>query len=323
MSDRPGRHKRGNGDCFRSRRMPHLAPFTAQNSQRRDSTAPPSTMKLPRTLTICLLAAGLSARAQEIKVNLPGKTDAAPAPSAPAEPKAAPAPEKLTDAQLFEVFGWFFINRTPLSQLNLSKDEVAAFVRGVTAAVEGKDAPQDMAKAGPQMDEMLRRKQTVLIEREKAEVQKRAGEMFKQMSPENAAFFAKLKENKNIVALPSGLHYEIVQPGAGPAPTADDNVRVHYTGKLTNGVTFDSSADRARPAEFVLGEVIPGWTEGLQKVNKGGKIKLYVPPYLAYGDRATPNIPANSTLVFDVELLEINPAPEQAPAPAPAPTEKK
>ena len=90
-------------------------------------------------------------------------------------------------------------------------------------------------------------------------------------------------------------------------------MKVHYTGVLIDGTKFDSSVDRGEPAEFPLEGVIAGWTEGLQKINKGGKIKLYVPPHLAYGDEAKGGIPPGSTLIFDVELLEI-----KAGAPAPA-----
>jgi FKBP-type peptidyl-prolyl cis-trans isomerase len=99
-------------------------------------------------------------------------------------------------------------------------------------------------------------------------------------------------------------------------------VRVHYTGKLIDGTEFDSSVKRGEPAEFPLDQVIPGWTEGIQKMNKGGKIKLYVPPHLAYGDDGRPGIPPGATLVFDVELLDIKPAAAPAPAPAPAPVKK-
>ena len=90
---------------------------------------------------------------------------------------------------------------------------------------------------------------------------------------------------------------------------------MHYTGKLIDGTVFDSSVQRGEPAEFPLDQVIPGWTEGIQKVNKGGKITLYVPPQLAYGDEGRPSIPPGSTLVFDVELLDIKPTVAAPAAP--------
>jgi FKBP-type peptidyl-prolyl cis-trans isomerase len=96
-------------------------------------------------------------------------------------------------------------------------------------------------------------------------------------------------------------------------------VKVHYTGTLVDGTVFDSSVQRGEPVEFALGEVIPGWTEGLQKTNKGGKIKLYVPSQLGYGDDGKGSIPPGATLIFEVELLDIKPA---AAMPAPAPSAK-
>ena len=86
-----------------------------------------------------------------------------------------------------------------------------------------------------------------------------------------------------------------------------DLVKVHYTGKLPDGTVFDSSVERGQPAEFKLDQVVPGWTEGLQLVKKGGKIELVLPPQLAYGEQGTGPIPPNSTLHFDVEVLDVTP----------------
>lgn len=117
-----------------------------------------------------------------------------------------------------------------------------------------------------------------------------------------------VRQRAGVVALPSGLLYEILRPGTGAFPKATDTVRVNYAGALTNGTVFDSSASHGGPATFPLSGVIPGWTEGLQKINVGGIIRLHVPARLAYGDRSpSPAIPPNSTLMFEVELLAINP----------------
>jgi FKBP-type peptidyl-prolyl cis-trans isomerase len=140
------------------------------------------------------------------------------------------------------------------------------------------------------------------------------GKLKEKNASVNTDFFAKLKDNKAIVELPSGLRYETVQEGTGAAPKATETVKVHYTGKLIDGTVFDSSVQRGEAAEFPLDQVIPGWTEGIQKMKKGGKIKLYVPPQLAYGDDGRPGIPPGSTLIFDVELLDIKPAGTAAPA---------
>ena len=130
------------------------------------------------------------------------------------------------------------------------------------------------------------------------------------MSDENiAAGKAFLDENKTkegIKTTASGLQYEVIEEGDGPRPSAENTVRVHYTGTLLDGTKFDSSLDRGQPAEFQLNQVIPGWTEALQLMRVGSKYRIYVPSNLAYGERgAPPMIGPYATLIFDIELLEI------------------
>lgn len=106
---------------------------------------------------------------------------------------------------------------------------------------------------------------------------------------------------------PSGLRYIVVQEGTGKKPeSANASVTVHYTGIFLDGSKFDSSVDRGQPATFGLNQVIPGWTEGLQMMKEGGKMKLIIPPNLAYGEGGRPGIPPSSWLVFDVELIKVN-----------------
>ena len=118
-------------------------------------------------------------------------------------------------------------------------------------------------------------------------------------------FLADNKGKEGVVTLPSGLQYKIITAGSGEKPKATDKVKVHYRGTLINGNEFDSSYKRNKPAEFPLNGVIRGWTEGLQLMKPGGKWMFYIPPELGYGPRAQRNIPANSLLIFEVELLEI------------------
>jgi len=132
----------------------------------------------------------------------------------------------------------------------------------------------------------------------------------KQANVNKAATTKFLNENKakpGVQTATSGLQYKIIRPGKGVAPKPADKVKVHYAGKLLDGSEFDSSYKRNAPATFGLTQVIKGWTEGLQLVKPGGKVQLFVPPELGYGATARPGIPANSVLIFDVELLEINP----------------
>jgi FKBP-type peptidyl-prolyl cis-trans isomerase FkpA len=103
----------------------------------------------------------------------------------------------------------------------------------------------------------------------------------------------------------SGIAITMLKEGSGASPKASDTVKVHYRGTLTNGQEFDSSYKRNEPAAFPLNRVIPCWTEGVQKIKVGGKAKLVCPSNLAYGSRGVPGIPPNSTLVFEVELLDI------------------
>ncbi len=129
------------------------------------------------------------------------------------------------------------------------------------------------------------------------------------------AFLEKNKAREGVKTTASGLQYEIIKEGTGLKPSAEDMVKVHYHGTLINGKVFDSSVDRGEPAQFPVGGVIPGWTEALQLMSVGSKWKIYLPASLAYGERgAGGDIEPNSTLIFEVELLEILPKTEKTPA---------
>ncbi|MCB1589512.1 MAG: FKBP-type peptidyl-prolyl cis-trans isomerase, partial [Xanthomonadales bacterium] len=135
------------------------------------------------------------------------------------------------------------------------------------------------------------------------------GERLKKMAEENkskgAAFLAENKGKSGIKTTESGLQYQVLRQGNGAKPDANDRVKVHYLGTLIDGTKFDSSYDRETPAEFPLNGVIAGWTEGLQLMPVGSKYKLFIPGDLGYGENGSGPIPPNSTLIFEVELLEI------------------
>ncbi|EEK3490465.1 FKBP-type peptidyl-prolyl cis-trans isomerase [Salmonella enterica] len=125
-------------------------------------------------------------------------------------------------------------------------------------------------------------------------------------------------KEKGVKTSSTGLLYKVEKECTGEAPKDSDTVVVNYKGTLIDGKEFDNSYTRGEPLSFRLDGVIPGWTEGLKNIKKGGKIKLVIPPELAYGKTGVPGIPANSTLVFDVELLDIKPAPKADAKPADA-----
>ena len=134
------------------------------------------------------------------------------------------------------------------------------------------------------------------LQKERLELNKKAGEEFLNIN----------KGKAGVVTLPSGLQYQVLKQGEGAKPTASDKVKCHYHGTLINGTVFDSSVERGEPAVFGVNQVIPGWVEALQLMSEGAKWKLYIPSDLGYGARgAGEMIPPHSTLVFEVELLEV------------------
>ena len=118
-------------------------------------------------------------------------------------------------------------------------------------------------------------------------------------------FLKNNKMNDNVKETPTGLQYRIIKEGNGAKPKKEDKVRVHYVGRLMDGTEFDSSIKRGEPSEFGLTQVIKGWTEGLQLMTLGAKYEFFIHPKIAYGSRPRPTIPANSLLIFEVELLDI------------------
>lgn len=132
---------------------------------------------------------------------------------------------------------------------------------------------------------------------------------FEQTAEKNKAageaFLANNKNKEGVVTLANGLQYKVVKAGSGEKPTAESVVKVHYSGSLIDGTVFDSSIERGEPVSFPVNGVIPGWTQALQLMQAGSKWNLYIPSDLAYGPGGNRNIGPNETLLFEVELLEI------------------
>lgn len=146
--------------------------------------------------------------------------------------------------------------------------------------------------------------------RVKASAQAKMEKDAQENAAKGQAYRDKFAKEKGVKKTESGLLYQVEKPGTGDTPKDSDTVVVNYKGTLTDGTEFDNSYTRGEPLSFRLDGVIPGWTEGLKHIKKGGKITLVIPPELAYGKTGVPGIPANSTLVFNVELLDVKAAPK-------------
>ena len=144
--------------------------------------------------------------------------------------------------------------------------------------------------------------------------QLRQQQAYAQMAQDNLTqgkeFLEKIKSEEGIKTTESGLMYEVVREGKGKKPTAQSKVRVHYLGTLADGTPFDSSYDRGQPTDFSANAVIPGFSEGLQLMSEGAKYRFVIPSELGYGEQASPAIGPNQVLIFEVELIAVDPAPE-------------
>lgn len=175
---------------------------------------------------------------------------------------------------------------------------IETFIQGLQEAVNGK-APsltdEDMAKVLNQYKKRLEAKQLVEFQ-ELAQKNDQAGK----------SFLAENAKKSDITTTKSGLQYQVLQQGTGKSPKATSTVKVNYEGRLLDGTVFDSSIARNHPFDFKLNQVIAGWTEGVQTMKEGGKSRFFIPSTLAYGEvGAGDAIGPNSTLIFDIELLEV------------------
>jgi FKBP-type peptidyl-prolyl cis-trans isomerase FklB len=194
--------------------------------------------------------------------------------------------------------------------MNLSRQKVAlnpdAFSAGLKDGLAGKR----------QMTEAEVKDTMTAFQKDLENKQKAAAE---NNVKEGEKFLTENKKKEGVKTTPSGLQYKVINEGTGAQPKATDTVTVNYRGTLIDGTEFDSSYKRGEPATFPLNAVIRGWTEGLQLMKVGSKYQLFVPPNLAYGDRAVgPDITPNSTLIFDVELLGVKPPQSSSASPAPS-----
>lgn len=137
------------------------------------------------------------------------------------------------------------------------------------------------------------------------ELEANAGAMNEELGKK---FLEQNAQQEGVKVTESGLQYLVLKEGNGVKPGPEDTVTVHYTGRLIDGTVFDSSVERGEPATFAVGQVIPGWVEGLQLMSEGAAWRLFIPSNLAYGPHGTGPIQPNSTLIFDVQLIKVNPS---------------
>lgn len=201
--------------------------------------------------------------------------------------------ETAIKAQAAEIFG-HNTGSNLAQQINSMGLDSDAFLKGMAAALNN----EPLAMTPEQQDAVMQKFQNMMQAEanKKSAAAKEVGEQF---------LVEKAKE-EGVQATGSGLLYKVISEGTGPKPTKNDRVRVHYRGTLVDGTQFDSSYDRGEPTTFGVGQVIKGWTEGLQLMSIGSTYEFYIPSNLAYGERgAGRQIPPGATLVFKVELLGI------------------
>jgi FKBP-type peptidyl-prolyl cis-trans isomerase FklB len=189
-----------------------------------------------------------------------------------------------------------------------------ALVRGIQDAIEGREPPMGRQEMNQTLRDFKRRIMVAERERLKQQTQKNF--------EEGQAFLAENAKREGVKVLPSGVQYKVIQEGTGRSPDTDDTVTVHYRGTLLDGTEFDSSYQRGKPTTFRVNRVIPGWTAALPKMQEGAKWQLFIPSQLAYGPKGVgESIPPNSVLIFEVELLSVQPHEQGAQPPGAAPAQ--
>lgn len=276
-----------------------------------------------RALTLSLAGTLLCGMSFAQQSSAPSSTTPAPAAKTPAAQKAHPATTAQPGATAAK-------NPAATATVPTTQKEKASYAIGMNIGrglkKDDVDVDVEMLARGMK-DAIAGNKQLITDEEAKSAVEALQVDVRKHMqevhdaaiaknAKEGEAFLAANKAKPGVVSLPSGLQYKILQPGAGPKPTASDVVVCNYSGKLIDGTEFDSSYKRGQPASFPVGQVIKGWTEALQLMPVGSKWELVIPPTLGYGEKGTNGGPIgpNETLIFEVELLSIQPKTEAKPA---------
>lgn len=260
------------------------------------------TLALPALLLVAAAVAAGAQQSGQQSGQKPAEKPAMQPTQAPAQPGAAGKPESLLDRASY-IIGLNLGKSLKTNDIQANTDLI---VKGLRDGLSGGQA----LFTDEEMQTAMQSFQQQVAQQQEAK-QKVAGDKNKT---DGEGFLMKNKERKEVKTTASGLQYEVLTEGTGAAPKATDTVTVNYKGTLMDGTTFDSSYDRGQPATFVLNQVIPGWTEGVQLMKVGSKYKFYIPSALGYGERGAGGvIGPNATLVFEVELVSIG-QPEAKPA---------
>ena len=188
-------------------------------------------------------------------------------------------------------YAWGLAMGHQLKGMGMNSLNVEDFKDAVKSVYDGSEPAMNIDEAQKLIQEYL------------SDLQNKAEEAAKAAGKK---FLEENKSNADVKETASGLQYVVEKEGTGAQPTAEDEVTVHYTGRLLDGTVFDSSVNRGEPATFPLNRVIPGWTEGVQLMKEGAKYTFFIPSDLAYGPQGIPGaIPPHSTLVFEVELIKV------------------
>lgn len=213
----------------------------------------------------------------------------------------------VDEASAFRSMGYAMASQLRLN-IGFSEEELEQIFAGMQMAAYGEEQPADFQEAVAMAQQIYMSRMQAFQQEEQAKAQ----EIAEENKEEAAAYFTSLDDQEGIQKTESGLYYEIIEEGDGPVPGPQDRVRVNYRGVLVDGREFDANDG----ATFMVSRVVPGFSEGLQLMKEGGKIKLYIPSSLGYGDQpARPGsiIEPGDALVFDVELLEVMETPSAPP----------
>ncbi len=211
--------------------------------------------------------------------------------------------KSLPDQATYEAIGMMIAHGSGLHKMGFEDSQIEAILIGLKKGFSLEKIPAEIQALQPKVQAIMMEKMQAVRKAAQAEQAKDA-----MVNKEKAKeFFALLSSQEGVQKDSSGFYYEILQPGKGATPTMDDTVRLHYHGTLTDGTVFDSSVERGEPASFPMNGVIKGFSGGLTKTQVGGKIRIYIPSELGYGDNPRPGgkIKPGDTLIFECELLEI------------------